>query len=123
MRVLASILLAFCLVSFSALASYGKTNAVHAVYISAETVQLSNDAAIESSVQISDQTLDDAGRDCRCKKDSGSLSLTCGVTLALSDESGCGHLLVVKRAWFAFEANDRDPGMMYLLRRPPRDVL
>ncbi len=120
MRVLASILLALFFVSFSALASYEtadhKGTAVGLAQHAADTLTIPTDAPVANHKNS------DGKDDCPCEAKSGSLTLTCGVTLALSDDMS-GYLPDVKQAWFAYGHTDRNDRLMYLLRRPPRYVL
>lgn len=121
MRALVSILLVMCFVSVAALASYEKAEAAYPVDISAESVEQSSDRpAIPTGHGAADFEAAGKNDDCLCEENSDSLTLTCGVTLALSGVNANGRLIVTDRARFAFENTDRDARMMYLLRRPPR---
>ena len=127
MRVLASILLALCFVSVSALASYNKAETLgfsNGQQLLLDEAPLSSDTrAIPVDVHATKGKTSNAGEECPCKNKSDSLTLTCGVTLALSGDDTSNCLPGAKRGLFAFEHTDRDARMMYLLRRPPRTVL
>lgn len=119
MRALVSLVLAFCFVSVSALASYDKAEAVHLP--NATDIRL----IIETDMQAVPADMDAAGQghDCPCKEKADSLTLTCGVTLALSGNEEDACVFGMERAWYAFGHSDRKAERMYLLRRPPRNVL
>ncbi|MEX0346643.1 MAG: hypothetical protein AB3N20_17085 [Rhizobiaceae bacterium] len=72
---------------------------------------------------VSGETSKPSKGGCACKEMSGSLTLACGVTIALIDQDLCGQVAGARQAWFAFTQTDRNARMMYLLKRPPRTVL
>lgn len=125
MRLWASILLAFCFVSVSALAGYEKAEAtpIADTPAAAEEQPLPNAGATRTNLRAVDDRATDANDECLCKRSADSLTLTCGVTLALSDENASGRHPAAGRTRFAFESDDRNTLMMYLLRRPPRHLL
>ena len=113
--------------SVSALASYDKAESLGISkgqqVLLVEEPPTADTQAIPVDVRANDGKTSDAGDECPCKNKSDSLTLTCGVTLALSGDDTSNCLPGTKRGWFAFEQTDRDARMMYLLRRPPRTVL
>jgi len=123
MRMLVSILLMFCFVSVSALASHGRAVAALPAIELQENQALADIDAAPPGVPVTDIDKADGKKPCACKDKADSLTLTCGVTLALSDDDASGYLAAAKQAWFAFTRPDRNRQMMYLLRRPPRTVL
>ena len=125
MRALALFLLAICFVSVSALTGYEKAGASHFVggtEISAPSLQrAAGEATASLGGPVGDET--ETGKtECACKQKSGSLTLSCGITLALSGDDLSSCLAGVKQAWFAFTQPDRNAQMMYLLKRPPRNI-
>lgn len=127
MRILVLFLLAVCFVSVSALSGYERASAAN--YVDA-------DAAVVSSIEVStgelpasmgdpinDEMAEPGKGECACKEMSGSLTLACGVTIALINQELCGQAAGVRQAWFAFAQTDRNARMMYLLKRPPRTIL
>ena len=70
-----------------------------------------------------DMDLADGKKECPCEKKADSLNLTCGVTLALSDDDAGSCLTGAKQAWFLLGNDNRNRQMTYLLKRPPRTVL
>ena len=123
MRTLVSILLMFSFVSVSALASHGRAVAALPALDMQENQSLADIDAAPPGVPVADINKAGGKKPCACKDKADSLTLTCGVTLALSDDDTCGCLASAKQAWFAFARADRNRQMMYLLRRPPRTVL
>lgn len=127
MRSLALFLLAICFVSVSALAGYEKANADNLVSGKVVSELSTQQIASEVSASVADQeTGDEADTrkvDCPCKQKSGSPTLSCGVTLALSGDNPGGYLAGMKQAWFANAQTDRNARLMYLLKRPPRTIL
>lgn len=127
MRFLALLLLAVCFVSVSALAGYEKVSAGNLVdvkVISASQAQLTiGEVSASTSGPASDERAESRKDECSCKQKSGSLAFVCGVTLALFNEDQGGCFPVIEQAWFAIGQNDRDAQLMYLLKRPPRNIL
>ncbi|WP_419910684.1 hypothetical protein [Hoeflea sp.] len=124
MRHFASILLAICFVSVSALASYGKAGASHMADPVIVAVEQVMDSRLDSQdAAATDQSAAEGGADCPCEKKSDPLTLTCGVTLALSGDGMGGCFPGAKHALSGIVHAERNTQMMYLLRRPPRLTL
>ncbi len=125
MRALVSILLVFSFMSVSALVGYDRTDAAVIAYNGQGFGELVQQPADRQAIadDLQSTVADNTGDECPCSKKSDSLTLTCGVTLALSGVDGGDCLPGVTKAWFAFEHADRKSGMMYLLQRPPRQRL
>ncbi len=127
MRSLAVFFLAFCFMSVSANTIYDKTNANLAANVtgwSTSSAQLATGAVSSFASAKTIGKKDDTRKDgCACKQKSDTQTLTCGVTLALSDQKSDGDIAAVRQAWFAFGRNDRNKQLLYLLKRPPRNIL
>ena len=115
--------MALCFLTVSALASLD-----HGHASTSDDVPAVDLSIVSDTPQMPEET-DDQGQqlvqtdDCPCKKKSGSLALACGVALALSGETSNDHLLHIKDVWFAGPVLDRKSELLYLLIRPPRQVL
>ncbi len=127
MRIVVLFLLAICFVSVSALSGYERASAASYVNANAAAVSSIEVSASElpgSTVDpVSDDMAESGDGECACKKMSGSLTLSCGVTIALINQDLCGQVAGARQAWFAFTQTDRNARMMYLLKRPPRTIL
>lgn len=127
MRSLAVFFFAFCFLSVSAVTIYDKTNANLAVDVTGWSTPTDQSPIEAISDKASAKAIDNEGdtrKDgCACKQKSDTQTLTCGVTLALSDQKSDGDLAVFRQAWSALGQTDRNTQLLYLLKRPPRQVL
>lgn len=127
MRSLALFLTAICFVSVSALAGYEKAssgNSADDMVVSAlsEYVAAGEVSAPVTGTENGNEA--DTGKaECLCKQKSDSQTLSCGVTLALSNDNPSGCLPALKQAWFSNAQTDRNAQLTYLLKRPPRIIL
>lgn len=127
MRSLAVFFLAFCFMSVSAITIYDKTNASltgNETGWSASSAQRATgaDSSIASAKAI--EKKGDIRKDgCACKQKSDTQTLTCGVTLALSDQKSDSDIAMIRQAWSASDQTDRNRQLLYLLKRPPRNIL
>lgn len=127
MRSLARLLLAICFVSFSALTIYERASAD--LFVEVNETSTLRAQQIVGGVSTSNSAAAIANRDdtrkdeCPCKQKSGSMTFACGVTLALSNDNLNGDTAAPKQAWFAFGQTDRNAQMMYLPKKPPRQIL
>ncbi|MEM6460327.1 MAG: hypothetical protein AAF724_00260 [Pseudomonadota bacterium] len=119
-----TLMMAFCFVSVSALASYEHADAKGPAAIGAALVEFSQDRGLAPAPPAPSKAEHDdiakGGDECPCKDKSDSLTLTCGVTLALSATDLGSDVFDVSQAWFAFGQPDSSSRLIYLLKRPPR---
>lgn len=127
MRILVLFLLAVCFVSVSALSGYERASAANYVDVGAAVVSSvevsSGELPAAMGDPVSNEMADPSKGECACKEMSGSLTLACGVTIALIDQELCGQISGARQTWFVFAQTDRNARMMYLLKRPPRTSL
>ncbi len=127
MRSLALLVLAICFVSVSAITIYDKTNAALAANgtgWSTSSAQLATEAVSSFASTKATGKKSDIRKDrCACKQKSDTQTLTCGVTLALSDQKPDSDIAMARQAWSAVGQSDRNKQLLYLLKRPPRIIL
>ena len=125
MRAVILTLLALCFASVSALASYEPAETGGPVMLLQDTFSSAHELPVQPKAIDRDQQQESAqkGDECPCKQTQNPLTLTCGVTLALSDDDESERQPVVRSARYALERSDRYAQMTYRLIRPPRTVL
>ena len=97
MRMLVSFLLMFCFVSVPAMASHDRADAALPAMDVKESQTRPDIHAAPPGAPTDIETAD-GKKQCPCKNKADSLTLTCGVTLALSDEDSGGCMTAARQA-------------------------
>lgn len=127
MRSLAVFFLAIWFMSVSAFTIHDKTNAslpAAGYELAALFVQPASGGILNpENTGAAGEKTDFRESGCACEQKSDTQTLTCGVTVALSDQKSHGDIAAVRQAWDAFVRTDRNRQLLYLLKRPPRNRL